>query len=100
MHCLTVTYPAPDDPEAFKDYYVNRHVPLARTLPGLLSCSFAFPEQLGPAEAPFCLFQAFFADGAAMGAALQSEIGAQVAADVPHYSPKGAALCHYDVQEL
>lgn len=95
MHCLTVTYPMPDDPVAFRDYYLNIHLPLARSLPGLVACNFAFPERIGPAEAPFCQFQAYFTDGAAMGAAMQSEIGARVAADVPNYSPKGASLYHY-----
>ncbi len=30
-----------------------------------------------------------------MGAGLQSEIGAKVAADVPNYSPDGATLFHF-----
>jgi len=100
MHCLTVTYAMPDDPAHFRDYYVNSHVPLAKTLPGLISCSYGFPEALrpGPEPAPFCIFQALFANAAAMGAALQSEIGGRVAADVANYSPKGASLCHYPVQ--
>jgi len=99
MHCLTVLYPTPDDPEAFKAYYLSKHLPLAAKLPGLQRSSYAFPEQLGPGEAPFCIFQAWFADGGAMGAALQSEIGAQVAGDVPNYSPKGASLCHFPVMD-
>jgi hypothetical protein len=34
-----------------------------------------------------------------MMAALGSPIGAQVAADVPNYSPNGALLMHYAVPE-
>ena len=99
MHCLTVTYPAPDDAKRFNAYYENVHVPLAKTLPGLKSCSFAYPAQLGPAPTPYCIFQGFFADEAAMVAALQSEIGARVAADVPNYSPAGATLFHFGVRD-
>jgi uncharacterized protein (TIGR02118 family) len=99
MHCLTVLYPTPDDPAAFKAYYLEKHLPLAAQLPGLLRSSYAFPEVLGPGEAPFCIFQAYFADGGAMGAALQSEIGSQVAGDVPNYSPNGATLCHFPVSD-
>jgi hypothetical protein len=33
-----------------------------------------------------------------MGAALQSDIGGKVAADVANYSPKGARLLHYDLE--
>ena len=95
MHCLTVIYPAPKDPAAFKAYYEATHVPLAKTLPGLQSCSFAYPQGLGPAPVPFCIFQAWFEDDAAMVAALQSETGKKVAADVPNYSPHGATLFHF-----
>jgi uncharacterized protein (TIGR02118 family) len=95
MHCLTVTYPAPKDPARFKAYYEATHVPLAKQLPGLKSCSFAYPEALGPTPVPFCIFQAWFEDDAAMFAALGSEAGRKVAADVPNYSPDGATLFHF-----
>lgn len=98
MHCLTVTYDAPDDPAHFKRYYVKTHIPLARKPPGLESLTYGFPEAMTPAPAPFCIFQAYFADAAAMGAALQSEIGAQVAADVANYSPHRPTLSHHEVQ--
>jgi uncharacterized protein (TIGR02118 family) len=97
MHCLTVTYPAPADPARFKAYYAATHIPLAEQLPGLKSCSFAYPDALGPAPVPFCIFQAWFEDRAAMFAALQSEIGKRVAEDVPNYSPDGATLFHFAV---
>ena len=99
MHCLTVTYPTPDDPAAFKSYYEGTHLPLTKALPGLIKATYAYPEAMGPG-APFCIFQAYFADGPAMGAALQSPAGAKVAADVPNYSPKGAILCNFAVTEL
>lgn len=97
MHCLTVLYPAPKDPAHFKSYYEATHVPLARQLPGLKSCSFAYPQPLGPGQPPFCVFQAYFESSAAMLAALQSDIGGKVAADVPNYSPDGATLFHFAV---
>jgi uncharacterized protein (TIGR02118 family) len=95
MHCLTVTYSRPSDPARFKAYYEQTHVPLAKQLPGLVSCSFGYPEPLGTGPAPFCIFQAWFKDAAAMNAALRSEVGAKVAADVPNYSPDGATLFHF-----
>ena len=99
MHCLTVIYPQPDDPAAFRDYYLKTHLPMARKLPGLARATYAFPEAMGRGDAPFCIFQAYFADAAAMGAALSSEQGAKVAADVPNYSPKGVTLCNFAVSE-
>lgn len=98
MHRLLVSYPAPSDPARFLDYYVTRHVPLARTLPGLIGCRYLQPKALGPdGGAIFLLFEADFADEAAMFGALGSPIGAKVAADVPNYSPAGATLMHYNV---
>jgi uncharacterized protein (TIGR02118 family) len=95
-HCLTVLYPHPDDREHFRSYYAGTHMPLARQLPGLKSCSFAYPAALGAVgDSPFCIFQAWFESEASMGQALQSEIGAKLAADVPNYSPKGARLFHF-----
>jgi uncharacterized protein (TIGR02118 family) len=99
MHRLLVAYPRPADPARFLDYYTRTHVPLARQLPGLLGSRFGQPQALGPGEPPhFLVFEADFADEAAMMAALTSEIGGRVAADVPNYSPGGATLMHYAVQ--
>jgi uncharacterized protein (TIGR02118 family) len=98
MHRLLVSYPKPSDPDRFLDYYVERHVPLARTLPGLIDCRHVQPKTLGPGgDAMFLLFEADFADEGAMFEALGSPVGARVAADVPNYSPAGATLMHYEV---
>ena len=79
----------------FKAYYEATHVPLAQQLLGLKSCSFAYPQPLGLTPVPFCVFQAWFENDAAMFTALGSEIGGKVAADVPNYSPDGATLFHF-----
>lgn len=95
MHALLVLYPQPDDPAAFRRYYEAEHVPLAATLPGLVGYSYGFPDALGPEPSPhFCVWRGEFASAADMEAALGSEIGQRVAADVPNYSPKGATLLH------
>lgn len=98
MHRLLVTYPAPANASAFLDYYVNTHVPLARRLPGLRGSRWFLPQALGPGQSPnFLHFEADFDNESDLLAALQSPIGALVAADVPNYSPAGATLVHYDV---
>lgn len=100
MHRLLVTYPTPADPAKFMDYYVGQHLRLARQLPNLLGCRYGQPQHLGPGEPPhFLLFEADFASEAAMFEALGSDIGKKVAADVPNYSPAGATLMHYRVEE-
>jgi uncharacterized protein (TIGR02118 family) len=99
MHKLLVIYPRPADPDAFCAYYAGTHIPLARKLPGLVRLAYGYPQPLGPGEAPFCVFEAVFADAAALDAALGSAAGRAVAADVPNYSPAGASLMRFDVTE-
>ena len=99
MHVIQVMYPMPDDPEAFKSYYEQTHVPLAAKLPGLRDYAFGYPQSLGPEPSPwFCIFRGRFDDAAAMMAALGSEQGKLVGADVSNYSPKGAVMVHFEEQ--
>lgn len=97
MHCLTVLYPRPDDEAAFKSYYEGKHMDLARKLPGLRRMHHAYPAPVGPTDV-FCIFQAYFDDGEALGAAMSSQIGQDVALDVPNYSPSGAQVFHFPVE--
>lgn len=103
MYCLSVQYPTPDDVDAFRSYYAERHLPLAERLPGLRSYDVAYPAPLGPDNGtPFCIFRGYFDSAQDMQRALMSEQGAEVAADVPNYSPKGATMFHFavDAKEL
>lgn len=96
MYSLCVEYPMPADPEQFRAYYTARHLPLATQLPGLLSYEVAYPKSLNNrADVPFCIFRGNFASAEAMEQALFSEVGAEVAADVPNYSPKGCRMYHH-----
>ncbi|UOQ59457.1 EthD family reductase [Leucobacter rhizosphaerae] len=100
MHKLVVLYPAPVDPAAFVDYYESQHLPLAAQLPGLLDWRHSTEIQPGPdgSAAPyFAIFEAEFADAAAFRAAMASEIGQAVAADVPRYATGGATVIDYPV---
>lgn len=98
MYCLCVEYPMPAAPEQFRAYYAARHLPLASRLPGLLSYEVAYPKSFNEsADVPFCIFRGYFASAEAMEQALFSETGAEVAADVPNYSPTGCRMYHHPV---
>lgn len=96
MHCLTVVYPRPDSEAAFKSYYEGTHIPMAAGLPGLRRHYFAYPDAVSPGDV-FCIFQAYFDDAGAMGAAMNSAVGQKVAADVPNFSARGAQVFHFAV---
>jgi len=58
MFKVTFLYPRPDDPEAFKQQYIEQHVPLCRAIPDSGRSSYAFEPQtpFGPSEW-FCIFE-------------------------------------------
>ncbi|SNX66058.1 uncharacterized protein (TIGR02118 family) [Streptomyces sp. TLI_55] len=105
MHKLVVLYPEPDDPEHFRDYYVTKHLALIKNWPGPLAWRYSFDvTTVSPGSATkgdttyFAVFEADFADAAAMAAARASEYGQRVAADVANYATGGAVVLHYPAQ--
>ncbi len=99
MYKVLVLYPAPQDPDHFRSYYVEKHLPLAAQLPGLKSSRYSF-SIAGTEEAPyFCVWEGEFEDGPSAGAAMQSEIGQKVSADVANYASGGFQLVHYPLTD-
>ncbi|GAB2541005.1 EthD family reductase [Nocardia heshunensis] len=100
MHKLLVLYPQPTDPDHFRDYYVNTHIPLVLNWPGLLACRYSFDVAAPTGEPPyFAVFEADFADAAALAAAQSSEQGKRVSADVANYATGGVVVIDYPVQD-
>jgi uncharacterized protein (TIGR02118 family) len=100
MHKLVVMYPPPADKEKFRSYYVEKHLPLAAGLPGLRAYRYAFDVGSPAGDSPYwCIFEADFDDAAAMGASMQSDEGATVAADVANYADQPPVMVHYEVTE-
>ena len=100
MHKMLVLYPRGQDDKKFRSHYASKHIPLARKLPGLLACRYSFSlKGVRGAESPYyCVFEADFADEAAMGAAMQSPEGQAVGADVPNYVTVPPVIVHYDIE--
>jgi len=99
MHRVVALYSRPKDPEHFKKYYEETHLPLVSQVPGLLSSRYSFSTQGVGAESPyFCVWEGEFANEAAMGAAMQSPAGQRVTADVANYATGGVTILHYDLK--
>jgi len=100
VHKIVVLYNAPADPQAFKDYYERKHLPLAAGLPGLTASrhSFAVEGMGGPAPY-FAIWEGEFADAAAFGAAMASDLGQAVAADTANYADGGLTMFHFTAVE-
>ncbi|RGE20010.1 EthD family reductase [Leucobacter sp. wl10] len=100
MHQLTVLYPEPTDRAAFREHYLSTHLPLCAKLPGVQGIAYAL-DICEPGEGPyFGVFQATFADEAALGAALASPEGLTVQADVPNYATGGATVLPFAVESF
>jgi uncharacterized protein (TIGR02118 family) len=100
LHKLLVLYPEPTDPGHFRHYYVTNHLPLVARMPGLLAWRYSFDVTATQGQTPyFAVFEAEFADAAAMTAARASPQGQQVSADVANYATGGVVVIDYPVQD-
>jgi uncharacterized protein (TIGR02118 family) len=99
MHKLLVLYNEPKDPEHFRKYYIETHLPLVSEMPGVKASRHSFDVKfLGPGKAPFfSIFEAEFENEAAMMSVLGSKEGQAVAGDVPNYASGGVTMVHFPV---
>ena len=99
MHRLLVLYPPPSDPDQFRSYYEDTHLPLVAKLPGLRAYRHSVDVAAGRGESPyFCVFEADFDDAAAYRAALESPEGQAVLADVPNYATGAVVSLNYELR--
>ena len=99
MRRLLVVYPPPSDPDHFRSYYEDTHLPLAAKFPGLRAYRYSFDVAAAEGESPyFCVFEADFDDAAALQAARESAAGQAAVADVPNYATGGAISLDYEVR--
>lgn len=102
MAKLVVLYNKPADGAAFDAHYFNKHVPLAKTIPGLRSYEvndgpIATPQ--GPA--PYHLVAILTFDSmAAIGAAFASKEGQATAGDLANFAQAGAQLLMLETREI
>jgi uncharacterized protein (TIGR02118 family) len=100
MHRIVVLYSQPKDPEHFREYYTNHHIPLASKLPGLIAMRYGFDIEVLEGEGQyFCIWEGDFADAQTMMASMQSEEGQAVAQDTKNYASGGFVIFHYEAEE-
>lgn len=96
MHTLMVLYGQPTDPEAFRHYYTDTHLPIAQALPGAKNLRYTLNLQGPEGAAPFIAkFEADFDSAEAMGAALASPEGEAAKADTANFATGGLEILHY-----
>ena len=102
MAKLLVLYNKPADAAAFDDYYFNKHVPLAKTIPGLRS----YEVNVGPVGTPqgpsdlHLIATLTFDSMQAIGAAFASKEGQATAADVVNFAQAGVKMQMFETREV
>jgi uncharacterized protein (TIGR02118 family) len=99
-HRVLIQYGRPSDSEAFEQYYRDVHVPLARSIPGLVRFQTGHAEPLDDTDAPYLVVTLDFESFEAFAAGLQSPEGVAAVADMPRFASGGASLSHYDVEDI
>ncbi|MGH7709005.1 MAG: EthD family reductase [Vulcanimicrobiaceae bacterium] len=103
MAKLTVLYTRPADEAAFMKYYNEKHIPIAKKIPGLRS----YTINSGPVNnadgsaSPYILIANLGFDSlAALQTALGSPEGAAAAGDLGNFASAGAALYVYEEKSV
>ena len=91
MAKLFAIYQQPKDSAAFDSYYFGRHVPLAKTIPGLKSYEVTRGDVMGMAGKHGVYLVAIleFESMEAIGAAMSSAQGQATAADLANFASAG-----------
>ncbi len=99
MARVLVLYNQPADKAAFDAYYHQKHIPLAKTLPGLRGMTLSAGAPVAIAgTAPYLVAELTFDSLADVQAALSSPEGQATAADVANYAHSGATILIVDMQ--
>lgn len=100
MAKLIVLYNKPADAAAFDAYYFSKHVPLAKTIPGLRSYEVnkgAIGTPQGPSPVHLVAILSFDSMEA-IGAAFGSKEGQATAADVVNFGQAGVQMLMFDTR--
>ena len=102
MAKLFAIYQQPKDPAAFDSYYYGKHVPLAKTIPGLKSYEVTRGDVMGMAGKHGVYLVAIleFASMDAIGAAMASPQGQATAGDLANFAQAGVELLMFDTKMI
>ena len=102
MAKLFAVYQQPKDPAAFDSYYFSKHVPLAKTIPGLKSYEVTTGDVMGMAGKHNVYLVAIleFESLAAIGEAMASAQGQATAADLANFANTGVEVMMGDTKQV
>ena len=87
MYRMTILYGTPADPEHFRRYYYDEHIPLARRMRGLTGWNLSWIDQDHDNPGPYILIAELYApDSQAMQTILASPEGKAARADLNNFA--------------
>lgn len=100
MAKLFAIYQQPKDTAAFDSYYFNKHVPLAKTIPGLISYEVTSGDVMGMAgkHGVYLIATLEFESMAAVAAAMASPEGQATATDLGNFASAGVDVMMGDTK--
>lgn len=102
MAQLVVTYRTPTDPAAFDRHYFERHVPMAKQIPGLRKYQVTHgpvATLAGPSDIHL-IATLHFDSMAAIQSAFASPEGQAAAADVQGFATGGADMMFFETRDI
>jgi uncharacterized protein (TIGR02118 family) len=100
MYKLIALYRSPPNPEHFRDYYVNKHLPLVEKMPGIVRMNHTFDvKDLQGGTPYFCIFECYFRNAGDMIASASSPEGQAVTADIANYEPGEFEIIHFEIPD-
>ena len=102
MASLVVLYKTPKDATAFDKHYFEKHVPIAKKIPGLRKYEVSKGPVMTPAgpSGVYLVATLQFDDVAAIQAAFASPQGQAAGADVQTFATGGADMLVFDNREV
>jgi uncharacterized protein (TIGR02118 family) len=102
MAQLLVLYNQPADPAAFDRYYFEKHVPIAKKVPGVRSylVNSGSPTMMAGTLSPHLIAELQFDSMADLEAAMASPEGQAAAADLANFAQAGVTLLVFDTRVL
>ena len=86
MYRMTILYGMADDPEAFRQYYYDTHIPIAKKMKGLTGWNLSWIEPDPDSPKQYQLVAELYAESAeAMAASLASPEGQAARADLDNF---------------
>lgn len=90
MHRMTILYGMPEDPERFRRYYYDIHIPIAKRMKGLTGWNLSWVDD--PASKYLLVAELYAESADAMDTILASPEGVAASADLDNFVTGGVAF--------